>query len=134
MKQLFIVITLFISLSANETNVQDALALYEQEAYSEAFILFEKACDESSGAECLYIAGMYEKGRGVKMDIGKARINYTKACDDNDIFSCNALALFYHDGIGVKKDLHKSKQIYKKSCDSGSALACDYYNELTTRK
>lgn len=134
MKQLILIlITLLSTISANDTIIQDAKTLYQQNDYFEAFRLFETACNEGSGAECSYVGGMYEKGNGVKTDMKKARIYYTKACDDNDIFSCNALALFYQDGIAVKKDLHKAKELYKKICDNGNAMACAYYNGLETK-
>ena len=66
----------------------------------------------------------YEKGKGIKQDLTKAKEFYSKACDSGDSWGCYSLGSIYYRGKGIKQDFTKAKEFYSKACDAEDAFGC----------
>ena len=98
--------------------------------YKEAVKLYQKASDQGSAKAQLYLALMYEKGKGVKQDYKKAVVLFTKATDQGDATAQNNLAIMYEFGLGVKQDKTKAYQLYMKADKQGQFDAKIHLDKL----
>jgi hypothetical protein len=70
---------------------QQAKVLFDQQRYSEARPLFQKACDGGYMQGCTMLGRLYEDGQGVTEDQALARTLYQKACDGGNQDACTSL-------------------------------------------
>lgn len=109
---------------------QQAVALYNQHRYDEAFTIFQRACDAGSANACGRQGLMYAEGHGIAKDYFRALLLYTKACDGGDAGDCSNLGQFYRLGKGVQKDKERARQLYSKGCSMGDKWGCDMVKKL----
>ncbi|MFW9619049.1 MAG: tetratricopeptide repeat protein [Sulfurospirillum sp.] len=95
MKHCYLLVWLLLStcLYAGEVsdNVSDGLKAIQQNDFTTAKELFEKACNEGDAAGCYNLVTMYENGQGVKQDLFKAVQFFEKACDNGYVTGCSIL-------------------------------------------
>ena len=60
------------------------------------------------------LGSLYQNGRGVPKDLGKASELYLKAADQGNAAAQNNLGVLYRSGQGVPKDLGKQQSFIKK--------------------
>jgi hypothetical protein len=86
---------------------------------------------ESGKAEAQYDVGeMYERGRGVAKDTGKAFNWYLKAAKQGHTRGAYRVGLAYLKGKGVGKNPEKAHTWLKKSADGGYERALFYLGEI----
>ncbi len=69
------------------------------------------------------IAHRYATGKGVKKDMGKARVWYQKAAARGFAMAQYRLGTLYEKGQGVKKDLASARNWYKRAAGKGNRKA-----------
>lgn len=94
--------------------------------YVNAFGLFKKSCDGGNASGCFGLGTMYAVGRGVDMDLEKAKKYYEMGCSAGDPTSCTNLAMIYNDDKNASKDDKElAVQFYMTACQGGDAIACN---------
>jgi uncharacterized protein len=90
------------------------------------FELLERGCKKHDQRACAEVGSCYEKGTGVKADLGRAVEIYTNTCNAKEHFrdGCYYLGRLYLSGKGVPKDKDKGLALLKKSCDAKEERAC----------
>ncbi len=83
----------------------------------EAIINYEKSKAFDYSPAYLMLAGIYQKGAGVKKNKAKAFKYLLGAAKLNDPEAFNAVGLCYKNGEGCKKDLEKAFEYFQKSAD-----------------
>ena len=73
--------------------------------------LYKKECFGGNLDGCSNLGIMYENGKGVKEDLGRAVRLYTKACDGGNPDGCSNLGSMYEKGKGVKKDVERAIEL-----------------------
>jgi tetratricopeptide (TPR) repeat protein len=104
--------------------------LSNSKRYEEALPLLKRACDGGNASGCNNLGFLYDFGRGVKQDYGKAFTFYTKACDGGDAFGCANLGFSYENGTGVAQDYGKSFTLYTKACKLENPDGCSLLGNL----
>ena len=66
---------------------------------------------------------LYEEGKGVAQDFGKALEWYRKGAELGNAAAESGLAGMYRDGKGVPKDLKKAIELYRRAAEHGSKYA-----------
>ncbi|WP_417513282.1 tetratricopeptide repeat protein [Minwuia sp.] len=66
---------------------------------------------------------MYQRGRGVKRDLGEAARWYRKAADQGDAGAALALGAMYQTGKGVSQNYDMAAAMYRKAIRGGSSRA-----------
>ena len=110
--------------------VNEGQALYNQQRYSEARMLYQKACDGGAARGCGNLGYLYEYGQGVKQDYSKALADYELACAGGDTSGCVSGGWLYETGRGVAHDNAQARKMYKKACDDGDRTACTSLRNL----
>lgn len=82
----------------------------------------ERAAQDAAVAE-LVLGYLYEQGRGMPRDYGKAAENYQAAALHDNHSAENNLAFLYQHGLGVAKDLHHAFELYLASAQQNDAYA-----------
>ena len=79
---------------------------------------------------CVSLASMYQLGRGVPPDLGRAGKLYKRACDGGELVACNYLGMMYESGLGRPRDLVRAAKLYRQSCESKNGEACSNLGHL----
>ena len=94
-------------------------------------------CDAHDAQACNDLAVMFEEGRGVPKDLGKAAKLYEVACDHGVLEACSFFATFLYNGKVVPKDVARAAALLKRACEGGNvAESCDHLKvvEAAARK
>jgi TPR repeat protein len=86
----------------------------------------QRGCESDDDAACLVLGTLFQSGRGVSADAGKAKEVYakavslaTRACGEGGLSSCTVLGELYEQGKGLPQDADKAKEAYTKGCNGG---------------
>jgi len=111
----------------------EGLALYDQQRYPQAKVLFDKACSGGSGDACLKLGQIESAWQprigGLLSAADYARVAglYKNACDDGSLAGCDALARHYFEGHGGgTQDYRQARVFSQRACDGGMASACEF--------
>jgi len=105
-------------------------ALYNQQRFGEAMLLYQQACDGGDALGCRNLGYLYQYGQGVKQDYARALAAYQKSCDGMYTNGCISAAWLYETGRGVSHDIAQARKLYKKACDAGDREACADLRQL----
>ncbi|MET0792300.1 MAG: tetratricopeptide repeat protein [Polyangiaceae bacterium] len=86
--------------------------------------LLQVECDGGQAQDCLDLALMYAKGRGVPVDYHAAMSLLQRSCEHGSDVACTEVGTFYIRGLGVPKDASKGIAAYKDACDKARPAAC----------
>lgn len=122
MKKILLIFLVLLT-SSFADYLKDGLGYYRSINYDKAFENFKKSCYMDNSMDgCLNLAFMYERGKGMKIDLDKAIGIYKKTCDKGDLKSCSTIADIYEE---IKNP--KQSSVYrKKACESGYIKDCLY--------
>lgn len=84
---------------------------------------YRKAADLGSAQAQYYLAGMYENGRRVLQDYGRAVQWYRQAANQGHVKAQVTLGFLYESGRGVSQDYTQAMAWYRKAADQGFAMA-----------
>ena len=124
---LFLILTLHFSLLAVISNAEDhtaatlknALTLVEQENYIAAIEILEVLSENQNAAAINELAKLYDDGKGVELDDGKAFNLYLRAHDLGNAKATYNLGLMYEWGEGVSQDYSMAHDFYEKAIALG---------------
>lgn len=85
----------------------------------------DQQCGSGQAAACVAAGRLYEYGRGVAADPGRAYGLYDRACVLNYAGGCYNAAVLLEAGRGISKDVSRARELYAKVCQMGSNTACD---------
>ena len=88
----------------------------------EAAKWYEKAFSRGDITGTYYLGRLYELGKGVAQDYGKAVELYRQAAQRGDIIAAPAMAALgrmYENGLGVAKDMDTAQMWYDKAKATG---------------
>lgn len=74
---------------------QDGENALKNNVYSDAAVLFEKACDSGNAKGCFQLGALYEQGAGVVQNKYKAVTLYAQACNGGESHGCSNMAMTY---------------------------------------
>lgn len=97
--------------------------------YAEARALYERACEASVADACADLGLLFQRGRGVERDVGRAFRLLQRACDLGSASGCHDLGVAWYRGLGVERAVEKSTPLYRRGCALGSALSCADYGK-----
>lgn len=97
-----------------------------QEAFAEAFKLFEKDAETGDSEALFHLALCYNDGHGVERDINKCIDLLNSAIAAGDDEACYEMALLYAIGDGVAKSDEESFKWYQEAANMGNVEA--FYN------
>jgi TPR repeat protein len=103
---------------------RDGKALYDNQHFAEAVVLFERACKGGVMESCDDLGFAFNTGRGVVMSVTRAFELYKKACDGGFALGCYNLGYLYENGSGVDKDLTQARLLYEKACNANISNGC----------
>lgn len=89
--------------------------------------ILERACTFGRLDACNSLGIMLSSGRGVPIDIARAKELGYMQCNRSSTATCPtvvAVAKAYADGIGVQRDQGAAYTLYTQACESGDAAAC----------
>ena len=81
---------------------------------------YTKSAEQGNADAQFCLGGMYDDGRGVPQDYGKAVEWYTKSAGQGYARAQNNLGGMYDYGRGVPQDYGKALEWYTKSAEQGS--------------
>lgn len=84
---------------------------------------YRKAADLGSAQAQYYLGGMYENGRRVLQDYGRAAQWYRQAANQGHVKAQVTLGFMYESGRGVRQDYTRAMAWYRKAADQGFAMA-----------
>jgi hypothetical protein len=116
----------------------------EDPVWARTVKLFRQACDGGDVSGCVWLAGMYERGRGgVPVDFPRAVTLYERGCNGGEPHVCNRLGLFFEhratsfgggatDTVStpLPKDDAKAAAYYKRACDGEAYAGCWYLGQM----
>src|SRR5215472_172746 len=85
----------------------------------------DQRCSSGQPVACVAAGHLYEYGRGVVADYGRAYNLYDRACALGYAGGCYNAAVLLEAGKGISKDLTRARELYAKVCQMGSNTACD---------
>jgi TPR repeat protein len=88
-----------------DTVYNEAFRLYNKGEYTQAALVYKKACDRFAKA-CTNLGFMYNKGQGVTMSHSLAAEYYKRGCDDGNALGCTNLGIMYWKDDPPKNDSH----------------------------
>ena len=86
--------------------------------------LYQFGCDGGTAFGCSNLGNMYDTGKGVSQDYGRAFELYKQGCDGGNAGGCSNLGNMYRKGKGVSQDYGRAFELYKQGCDGGDAVGC----------
>src|ERR1043165_9528934 len=84
--------------------------------------IYEEACAAAVSAGCANLAALYASGKGVKVDLARARELYAKGCNDGDMNACMGLGDLYR--RGPPGEHARSIPLYERACKANIGRAC----------
>lgn len=83
-----------------------------------------EACRRGESRACFALATMFDEGRKLKRDLGRAATLYARGCQAGLLASCRRYAHMLRRGEGLSKDDRRARKIEVILCDQGHAPAC----------
>ncbi|HTK28926.1 MAG TPA: VWA domain-containing protein [Vicinamibacterales bacterium] len=83
----------------------------------------KRAADRGDIDAAFNLGVLYDTGRGVPQDLGRAAALYRKAAERGHVRAAYNLALLYAEGLGVRKDEVQAAAWYKKAAELGDPLS-----------
>ena len=102
---------------------QQAIALWNQERYSDAIPLFNQACSGGKADSCNRLGLMYDFGEGVAQDFPRALAFYSKSCNSGNGAACYHLSMLPQSLPGGCNSGAVTRNL-SRSCDVGIATSC----------
>jgi TPR repeat protein len=96
---------------------------------SRGVTLFRRACDGGLARGCARLADAYRWGRGVPVDLGRARTLLGRACP-KDSASCWELGRAWERAPDGVRDNAKAEAAYRDGCDAGDSSCCGALKRL----
>ena len=111
--------------SANSSHLQlkTAFNAFKQGRYIEAISIWQNLADQGIDSAQINLAAMYDSGKGLPADPGKAANLYRDVASRGDKFAQYNLALMYIEGRGVLQDLLIAETWLQKAAAQKMALA-----------
>lgn len=133
-RHLITILLLFLLFACSKTGeeyLSDADNFYKNKEYNKALPLYEKACSKGNLKSCMFLAGIYKKGKTVNIDNEKSWNFYKKSftlaekqCMEDNVYACKTLSNLYENGYGTNINLEKADFAAFKACNSGDAASC----------
>jgi TPR repeat protein len=95
----------------------------DDETMKEAFALFRTGAEHGDANSISNLGALYDTGRGVAQDYGKARESFEKAAAKGNANAMAYLGVLYENGQGVAQDYGKAREWYKNAAAKGNANA-----------
>ena len=92
------------------------------EPYSEQLV---KKAETGDAASQLRLGDLYERGKGVNINLAEAAKWYSKSAEQGNAKAKFFLGRMYFSGKGVKKDLEKASNLWEKGAEQGD-MWCQY--------
>src|SRR4029079_7264889 len=89
---------------------------------AEAARIYDQACNERVTDGCASLAALYAAGKGVPLDVAKARVLYDRGCRAGDITACVGLADILR--RGPASDQGRALDLYERACNANAGRAC----------
>ena len=83
---------------------------------------YGQACTDRETVGCGSLAALYASGRGVPLDVRKAKALYQRGCTAGDTNACLGLADLYRRGPATEQGL--ALELYERACNANMAKAC----------
>ena len=93
-------------------------------AQDAAWAALMQVCEQGGMSGCAALAGMYEQGRGVSVDLPRAAALYQRACQGGVARSCGNLGAMYQEGSGVPRNAAGAASLYQSACRGGDLESC----------
>ena len=101
-----------------------------QQRYTEAMPLFERACNSGSMEGCKNLGLLYKAGLGVPRDYAHTRGLLRKACEGGNNEACANLGEMFAAANEGGQDFGVAKTLYERSCENGSMQGCSGLGDL----
>lgn len=108
---------------SGEDLVFEAQEAYSSKRFEDALSLYRQAADKGSSVASFQIGTMYERGEGVKPNMGEAVRWYEKAAERGSAAAAKRLAILYYDGEGVEKSPERVIKYYWRAGELGGTDA-----------
>lgn len=110
-------------LLADEAPYDRGLAAYNAGDYTTAYELILPLAEHDHPAALNLLGMMYETGKGVREDPGRAVEYYRRGAKLGDIYAQFNLAVSYNTGIGVPMNYRAAVKWYRKAAEQGASFA-----------
>lgn len=132
-----ILILLFVALSSFSLTAQTAQELtemgkkhYDNQNYSEALPLLQKAAEQNSAAAQYLLGRMYYNGDGVEQNDSISAYWMEKAANLNNSDAQGNLGLYHIYGVGVEQNYDKAIHWLTIAADEGDQVASYYLGQI----
>lgn len=95
------------------------------ETLPDAEAKFTRWCAEGDARSCSVLGVMFENGRGVVADPGKAARLYGRACRGGNAPACVSLGRMMEAGTAARPDPEGAIVMYEAACDAGELAGCE---------
>jgi TPR repeat protein len=99
-----------------------------QQSYSDALKFYQKATSLEVAQSIYQLGYLYEKGRGVQVDIEEAKLLYERASMKNHADSSYRLGRLHYYGLGSHSDLKKAFDYFTDAAKGGNLQAEEILN------
>lgn len=104
--------------------LEDGLAAYKAQDFDKAAQLLQPLAEKSNVAQAQEKIGrLYQRGKGLPKDAGKAAEWYLKAAQQGDGAAAARLGSMYRIGEGVPRDANQAAKWYAMGAMKGNAIA-----------
>lgn len=113
-----------VIVSAQNSDAEIGVRLYNQESYSAALPHLQRAAKAGNIQSLFYLGEMYRLGLGTEKNSTASMNMYKRGADNGNAGCLYGLALLYYNGFGVPKNLETAFSYAKKAADMGFPQAC----------
>lgn len=100
-----LIVTLALSLTAAQADLDSAQAAYQRKDYDLAFKEFQALAEQGDSSAQSSLGVMYELGRGTPKDVDKAVYWYTRSAEQGNDNGQYNLGTLYYMGNGIAQDM-----------------------------
>ena len=105
-------------------------AAYEQGDYATAKAVWSTLARHGDAEGCYYLGTLYDEGKGVRADAGKAIKWYQRAACHGYVSAHTHLAGMYLHGDGVARNFGKALEHYRAAAERGEEIAAYFLGVL----
>lgn len=109
---------------------QTGQAAYERGDYATAMAAWSILARGDNAEACYHLGTLYDEGKGVRADAGKAKIWYQRAARQGYAFAHTHLGGMYLYGDGVARNAGKALAHYQAAAEQGEELAAYFLGVL----
>jgi len=109
---------------------QTGWAAYERGDYAIAYIAWRPLAEQRHAEACYHLGTLYDEGKGVRADAGKAFKWYRRAARYGYVIAHAQLGAMYWHGDGVARHFAQALQHYRTGAEQGDALAAYFLGVL----